>query len=135
MTGEIPALAAVVARKAQPEVHLAAWGVVFPLALILASPITMLLAASTTLSKDWASYTTLRRYMFVLAGADHRSTRCMAFTPLFYRAGRGHPGRARRRSWNRCGSGLRIMLPWSFALAYRRFNYGVLIRFWPSRAR
>ena len=128
MTGEIPALAAVVARKAQPEVHLAAWGVVFPLALILASPIMMLLAASTTLSKDWASYTTLRRYMFVLAGALTIFHALMAFTPLFYvlvedilaaPAAIVEPVRL----------GLRIMLPWSFALAYRRFNYGVLIRF------
>ena len=128
MTGEIPALAAVVARKAQPEVHLAAWGVVFPLALILASPITMLLAASTTLSKDWASYTTLRRYMFVLAGALTAFHVLLAFTPLFYLLVEDVMA-APAEIIEPVRLGLRIMLPWSFALAYRRFNYGVLIRF------
>lgn len=128
MTGEIPLLAAVIARKADPQIHLAAWGIVFPLALILASPIMMLLAASTTLSKDWASYVTLRRYMFILAAVLTTVHVLLAFTPLFYWLVEGvlaapaavvEPARL----------GLRIMLPWSFALAYRRFNYGVLIRF------
>lgn len=51
MGAEAPILSAVVARLADPEINLAAYsGIVFPLSLIIESPIIMLLAASTTLS-------------------------------------------------------------------------------------
>jgi hypothetical protein len=53
MALEGPAISAIVARLADPEVHLAAYGgIVFPLALFIAAPIIMLLAASTALSVD-----------------------------------------------------------------------------------
>ena len=56
MGAELPALSAVVARLANPEINLAAYGgVVFPLALIFELPVIMLLAASTALSKDYDS--------------------------------------------------------------------------------
>ncbi len=63
MSLELPALSAVIARLPNPDINLAAYGgVVFPLALIFESPIIMLLAASTALSKDYASYKLLRTY-------------------------------------------------------------------------
>ena len=47
---EGPAVAAVVARMAEPKINLAAWGgVVFPLSLMVEAPIIMMLAASTAL--------------------------------------------------------------------------------------
>lgn len=50
---EGPAISAVIARLANPEINLAAYGgVVFPLALFIEAPIIMLLAASTALSTD-----------------------------------------------------------------------------------
>ena len=50
MASEQPVLSAIVARLAEPEINLAAWGgLVFPLALIIESPIIMLLSASTAL--------------------------------------------------------------------------------------
>jgi hypothetical protein len=70
MSLELPALSAVVARLPNPAVNLAAYGgVVFPLALIIESPIIMFLAASTALSKDWASFARLRRYMHTIGAA------------------------------------------------------------------
>ena len=57
---ELPLLSAVVARLANPEVNLGAYGgVVFPLALLIEAPIIMLLTASTKLSRDPVSYTHL----------------------------------------------------------------------------
>ncbi len=54
---EQPLVGAVIARLAEPTINLAALGgVVFPVALIIEAPVIMLLAASTALSKDWASY-------------------------------------------------------------------------------
>jgi hypothetical protein len=66
MGAELPALSAVVARLPNPEINLAAYGgIVFPLALIIESPIIMLLAASTALSKDLDSYQKIRRFTMV----------------------------------------------------------------------
>lgn len=54
---ELPLISAVIARLENPEISLAAYGgIIFPLALIIELPIIMLLAASTALSKDWASF-------------------------------------------------------------------------------
>jgi hypothetical protein len=82
MGAELPALSAIVARLAEPKIHLAAYGgVVFPLALLIESPIIMLLAASTALSKDWDSYLKLRRFT-MRAGALLTALHVLiAFTP------------------------------------------------------
>ena len=66
-------------------INLAAYGgVVFPLALIFESPIIMLLAASTALSKDCASYLRLRSYMMRAGLALTAFHVLVAFTPLYY---------------------------------------------------
>jgi len=53
---EMPVVSAIMARLADPEIHLAAYGgVVFPIALIVEAPVIMLLAASVALAKDAAS--------------------------------------------------------------------------------
>jgi progressive ankylosis protein len=134
MGAELPALSAVIARLPQPEINLAAYGgVVFPLALIIESPVIMLLAASTALCRDYASYLKVRRFM-MLAGASLTGLHiAVAFTPLYYVVVRGilgvpavivEPARI----------GLMIMTPWTWSIAYRRFQQGVLIRFGHSRA-
>ena len=134
MSAELPALSAVVARLADPKIHLAAYGgIVFPLALIVESPIIMLLAASTALSKDWASYVKIRRFMMYSGAALTALHLLIALTPLYYVVARSllgapqeiiEPGRI----------GLIIMTPWTWSIAYRRFHQGVLIRSGRSRA-
>jgi hypothetical protein len=134
MGAELPALAAVVARLAEPEINLAAYGgVVFPLSLIIESPIIMLLAASTALSKDWASYRKLGRFMMV-AGASLTALHVLvAFTPLYYVVVEHLIG-APKEIIEPARIGLMIMTPWTWSIAYRRFNQGVLIRFDHSKA-
>ena len=134
MGAELPALAAVVARLAEPEINLAAYGgVVFPLSLIIESPIIMLLAASTALSKDWASYRKLRRFMMV-AGASLTALHVLvAFTPLYYFVVEKVIG-APQEIVEPARVGLMIMTPWTWSIAFRRFNQGVLIRFDHSKA-
>ena len=134
MGAELPALSAVIARLPQPEINLAAYGgVVFPLALIIESPIIMLLAASTALCKDYASYLKVRRFMMIAGAALTALHIVVAFTPLYYVVVEGilgvpdvivEPARI----------GLMIMTPWTWSIAYRRFQQGVLIRFGHSRA-
>ncbi len=129
MAVELPSVSAVIARLANPEVSLAAYGgVVFPLSLIIESPIIMLLAASTALSKDWASYLKLRKFM-MLAGASLTTIHLLiAATPLYYIVVEGIIG-APAEVIGPARIGLLIMLPWSWSIAYRRFNQGVLIRY------
>jgi hypothetical protein len=133
MGAELPALSAVVARLPYPAINLAAYGgIVFPLALIIEAPIIMLLAASTALSKDYVSYLKLRRFMMVAGGTLTAIHLLVALTPLYYFVvvrilnappAIIEPGRI----------GLILMTPWTWSIAYRRFNQGVLIRFGHSQ--
>jgi hypothetical protein len=134
MATELPMLSAVVARLADPKIHLAAYGsVVFPLALIVEGPVIMLLAASTALVRDRSSYVALRRFVHRLAGSLTLLHVLLAFTPLFdlvivrlmeVPAAVVEPARL----------GLMIMTPWTWTIASRRFNQGILIRYGLSRA-
>ena len=121
-------VSAFVARLADPEIHLAAYGsVVFPLAILIEAPIIMLLAASTALSRDWDSYCRLRRFMMVSAGILTGIHLLVAATPLFdlIVGGLFNAPEAIREPARR---GLLIMTPWTASIAYRRFNQGLLIR-------
>jgi hypothetical protein len=130
---ESPLFTMFVARMAEQEVQLAAWGsVVFPVALVVEGPIIMLLAASTALCVDGEAYRKVRRFMLWSSGLLTALHAAIAFTPLYYWVASGligapdevlEPGRL----------GLKIMLPWTAAIAYRRFQQGVLIRFERSR--
>jgi hypothetical protein len=129
MSAESPLVSAIMARLANPEINLAAFGgIVNPLALIIESPIIMLLAASTTLSKDWGSYQKIRRYMMSAGAALTLLHIIVAFTPLYYVVVRGVIG-APAEIVEPARTGLMLMLPWTWSIAYRRFNQGVLIRF------
>jgi mutator protein MutT len=133
MAAELPALGAVVARLADPRIHLAAYGgVVFPLSLIIEAPVIMLLSASTALCKTQGSYRALWRYMMVMGGVLTALHVLIAFTPLFDLIATRvlnvppevvEPARI----------GMRIMTPWTWTIAYRRFMQGIQIRFGRSR--
>ncbi|MFH0943707.1 MAG: hypothetical protein V2A76_00765 [Planctomycetota bacterium] len=131
---ETPALTAFVARMANPELNLASWGsLVFPISLVIEGPIIMLLAASTALAVDRSSFQKLTRYMVVMSLALTLIHVAVAFTPLFdFVAGRllGVPEEVHEAG----RLGLRIMTPWTAAIAWRRLNQGVLIRAGMSRA-
>ncbi len=133
MGAEGPAVSAVIARLPNPRINLAAYGgIVYPLILIIESPIIMLLSASVALSKDRASYRLVWRYMMI-AGASLTALQALiAFTPLYYVVVEGILG-APPEIVEAARIGLCIMLPWSWAIAYRRFNQGVMIRFGHSR--
>lgn len=133
MGAEGPAIAAVIARLADPRIHLAAYGgVVFPIALIIEAPIIMLLSASVALSKDSASYRLIRSYMMAAGAALTVLHALIAFTPLYYVVVRGLLG-APEEIVEPARIGLQIFLPWTWTIAYRRFNQGVMIRFGHSR--
>ena len=134
MAVESPAVSAIVARLAEPEINLAAFGgLVWPLALLIESPILMLLSASTALSKDWDSYLKLRRFMMRMGAALTVLHVLVVFTPLYYVIAVRVVG-VPAEIVEPARLGLMVMVPWTWAVGYRRFNQGVLIRFGHSRA-
>jgi len=134
MGAELPALSAVIARLEYPKINLAAYGgIVFPLALIIEAPIIMLLAASTALCKDFDSYRKLWRFMMVSGASLTVLHILIAFTPLYYIVAEDIIG-APAVIIEPARIGLMIMTPWTWSIAYRRFNQGVLIRFGHSKA-
>jgi hypothetical protein len=127
-------MSAFIARLPNAEINLAAYGgIVFPIALIIESPILMLLSASTALSKDWGSYLKIRRFMMVTSAIMTFIHFLIAFTPL-YDLIAVHIMGAPAEIIESGRIGLRIMLPWTWSIAYRRFHQGILIRFEHSRA-
>ncbi len=130
---ELPVVSAVMARLPMPTLSLAAYGgVVFPLALLIESPIIMLLSASTALSKDLASHRLVGRFMWT-AGLSFTALHVLvAFTPLYDVVVGGLLGAPEAiRAPARLG--LMIMTPWTIAIAYRRYSQGLLIRFGRSK--
>ena len=126
---ELPLVSAVIARLAAPTIHLAAYGgVVFPLALLIESPVIMLLSASTALSRDAHAYRVGRRAMLALGGGFTAVHALVAFTPLYDLLARRVLG-VPEDVIEPARLGLRIMTPWTLSIAYRRFQQGVLIRF------
>lgn len=133
MSIELPAINAIVARLANPEVNLAAYGgVVFPIALTIEAPVIMLLAASTALSRDWQSYQRLKRITLWMGGLLTLLHVVVALTPIYdfivnvilgAPAEVLEPGRI----------GLLFISPWTFGIAYRRFQQGTMIRFGHAR--
>ncbi len=129
MGTELPILSAIVARMPNPKINLAAYGgVVFPVALIIESPVIMLLAASTALSKDEPSYRKLRRFMLVSGVLLTLLHVLLAFTPLYHLVivRLLHPP---PEIVDSAQVGLMLLTPWTGAIAYRRFQQGVMIRF------
>ncbi|UCE62788.1 MAG: hypothetical protein JSU59_07845 [Nitrospirota bacterium] len=126
---ELPAVSAIMARLAEPEIHLAAYGgVVFPISLLIEAPVIMLLAASTALSKDWNAYRFLRRFMLQLACSLTLLHILVAFTPLYDVVVIGVLG-VPNEIVEPARMGLMLMTPWTAAIAVRRFQQGLLIRF------
>jgi len=133
MGAEGPLFTWCVAGMEAQKVNLAAFGsIAFPVALVIEGPIIMLLAASTTLCRDWNSYRKVRRFMIAASVALTVLHVLVAFTPLFYVVVDNILGIPEQ--FHAAGrTGLMILTPWTAAIAYRRFLQGVLIRFGQSR--
>jgi hypothetical protein len=128
MAFEQPAIAAVVARLPAPEPNLAAVGVTLSLALIVESPIIMLLTAGTALARGKQSYERLLHFTHILAVTLMALHVVIALTPLFgFIVGNliGAPAEIVEPS----RKAFLLMTPWTPAIAYRRLWQGVLIRF------
>ena len=130
---EMPMITAVLGRLPDETVQLAAYGgVFFPISLAIEAPVIMLLAASTRLCDSPENYRYLQRFSRVLGIGLTAVHGLIAFTPLFdliviplldTPEAVVEPARL----------GFQFMLPFTIAVAERRFHQGVLIRFGRQR--
>ena len=128
MTAEGPFVTAIINRLPNEVVMLAAQGIVVSLAVTIESPIINLLATSTALVNDRASYLMVRRFTIHWMILLTVVAALLAFTPLFdLVVNEWLDTPAEVAAWVR--PGLQIMVFWSAAIAWRRFLQGVLIHF------
>ncbi len=134
MTLEGPAQSAVVARLPDAEANLAAWGgIVFPITLVIAAPVIMLLSAANALVTDLESYRKVRRFTMTLGLTLTLAHVAIVTTPLYDFIARQLIG-APDVTIARGRLGLLIVTPWSLAIGYRRFHQGVMIHFGHAKA-
>ncbi len=121
-------VAAVIARLPKPEPNLAIFGVTFSLALIIESPIIMLLTAGTALARDKPCYQRLLCFTHILAAGLTALHLIIGLTPLYiFIVGNLISVPAEILEASR--PAFLLMTPWTAAIAYRRLWQGVLIRF------
>ena len=126
MAVEGPYLAAIIARLPNATVNLAAFGVAFAFAIIIESPVIMLMSASTALVEDRPSLEALRRFAYGLIALLTLVQLVVLLPPVFDAVARllALPGDVARLTHG----GLALLLPWPAAIGYRRFRQGLLIR-------
>ncbi|CAN5773022.1 hypothetical protein BH23GEM10_BH23GEM10_17170 [soil metagenome] len=127
MALEGPFLAAIIARLGDAQYNLAAYGVAFAFAILIESPVIMLMSASTALVEDAASYRRLRNFANVLNAGSTALLVLMLVPPVYdtiMSTLLGLPAPVTELVYG----ALWILLPWPAAIGYRRFLHGVLIR-------
>lgn len=128
MTAEGPIVSATINRLPNEVIMLAAMGIVVSLSVTIESPIINILATSTALVKDRASFVLVRRFTLHWMVFLTAVTILIAFTSMFDWVVVGLLGAPEEVAvWVR--PGLKIMTLWSAAIAWRRFLQGVLIHF------
>lgn len=116
-----------IARLAQPDLSLAAYGAVMATALLVESPVIMLLHAANALATDPVAFGRLRRFTLILAGLLTGLHALLAFSPLFeWYFGRVLGLEPEVLALAR--PAFAIMLPWTGTIAWRRLHQGLLIR-------
>lgn len=128
MSTDNPIVTSFVSRMANPEINLGAHGgVVYPVSLLIESPIMMMISVSIAMAKDKINYRRIYKLMMWLCFGLTVLHALIAFTPLFnvvIRDLMGVPGELLELS----RIGLIIMIPWTWSIGYRRMYQGILIR-------
>jgi Na+-driven multidrug efflux pump len=127
MAIEGPFLAAIIARMSDPAHNLAAYGIAIAFAILLESPVIMLMSASTALAEDSESYRRLRNFSNALNLAATALVFVVLIPPIFNGITGdllGVPAPVRSLVYG----ALWLLLPWPGAIGYRRFLHGILIR-------
>lgn len=127
MALEQPILIAFIARLNDAKFNLAAFGIAGSFAMIIESPIIMLMSASTALVTGRNSYRKLKRFTDILNGIITGIQLILLIPPVFNFVVIGLmevPEEIARIAH----TALIIFLPWAASIGYRRFYQGILIR-------
>jgi len=126
MAFEQPFLIAFIARLDEAKYNLAAFGVAGSFALIIESPIIMLMSASTALVRGRYSYRKLKRFTDILNATITAFQLVLLLPPVFnfivIRLMEVPENVA-----DLAHTALIIFLPWAASIGYRRFYQGILI--------
>ncbi|MBN1446771.1 MAG: hypothetical protein JXA28_02475 [Bacteroidetes bacterium] len=127
MSVEGPFLAAVIARLADAKFNLAAYGVAFSFALMVESPIIMMMSASTALVSNRTSYLKLRNFTVLLNGGITVIMIILILPPVFPLIAEDLIGLPPEVA-DLTHLSTALLLPWPAAIGFRRFYQGLLIR-------
>ncbi len=131
MAFEGPYISATLARLSEAELMIASFGLAASLSITIESPVISLLATSVALARSRQNYLVLRRFTLHLIVAATVLQFLIGWTPLFDLVVKDLLG-APAVLHAPVRLGLQLMLPWSAAIAWRRFRQGLLIRFGQS---
>jgi Na+-driven multidrug efflux pump len=127
MALEMPFLTAVIARLEHPEFNLAAFGVAYSIALIMESPVMMILSTSTALVENKNTFLKLRNFVYSLNWLRFILMVLFILPPVFNFFAFSIlelPPRVAHLSH----MAVTLLIPWAPAIGYRRFYQGILIR-------
>lgn len=127
MALEGPFLAIIIARLADPKHNLAAYGVAFAIAILVESPIIMIMSASTAIVEDRDSFLKLRNFTYGLNAIITVFMVVLLIPPVFNFVAKSIirlPEGVAYLAHHACI----LLIPWPAAIGYRRFFQGILIR-------
>lgn len=127
MSIEGPFLSALIARLPDPKFNLAAYGVAFSFALIIESPVIMMMSASIALVKDNYSFIKLKNFNYTLSITLTVLMMLFNIPQIFYFFTEKLI-RLPSEVSELIHKATLILLPWPGAIGYRRFYQGILIR-------
>lgn len=127
MAFEGPFVAAIIARLPDAKYNLAAFGVAFSFAVLIESPIIMLMTASTALANNKKNYIKLLRFTQILNGIITIIFILVLIPGVFKFITQNLMGLETKMT-TLTYRGLFILLPWPAAIGIRRFYQGLLIR-------
>lgn len=126
MSIENPILTAIIARMAEPKFNLAAYGVAFSFALLIESPVIMMMSASTALVKDYRSYLRLKKFTYII-NFSLTAVMLMILIPTIFDFIAHELIALPKEVADLTYVAMAILVPWPGSIGYRRFYQGILI--------
>jgi len=126
MAFEGPFLTALIARMADAKYNLAAYGIAFSLALIMESPVIMMMSASTALVRGKTSFYKLRKFTYSVNALTTLTMILLILPPVFNFVAytlMNLPENVAELTHK----AVIILLPWPGSIGYRRFYQGIMI--------
>ncbi len=126
MSIENPFLTAIIARMPEPKYNLAAYGVAFSFAILIESPVIMMMSASTALVKDFKSYLKLKKFTYIL-NFILTGVMLLILIPPIYDFLAIDLVSLPQPVADLTYIAMIILVPWPGSIGYRRFYQGILI--------